>query len=289
MVRARSVILQSARPTPAIRAPLRSPLAPALGGRFRRSPPSQKRLRAARWAACGIWAIRRDAGRTSRRNVKNRFAGKSRTRHRGCSTVKRQSRQRPTGLRPLFLRAESADGKTGEFLLMRRGWTGVTVTCKRWQLRDGTLTASTIAFPSGGGAGRFIKWCGGTTPVTRLLAAEPRSLFSVALGSTRGYARSMCRLFLLHLRFGQHFTKTRAIGDWGDRRGIWIYPTTCDDWIWHPQIPGNRLCLPTAGSRPHQDWLFGFPRLRGSMQQTTLYYFLRSRSAARSIRLLLAR
>ena len=144
--------------------------------------------------------------------------------------------QPTAGLRPLFSARKNLLTKTEVFTDAAWGKLGVTVTANNATAPDGTLTASTITFPSGGGANQIYQPIAvTTTPVTQGVWLRSASTVSVDFGF---YDSTFDMQSISVTSAWTYFTKTRASGlTGGDRRGIWIYPNVpATIEIWHPQV-----------------------------------------------------
>ena len=144
--------------------------------------------------------------------------------------------QPTAGSRSLFSARKNLLTKTEVFTDAAWGKPGVTVTANNATAPDGTLTASTITFPSGGGANQIYQSIAvASTPVTQGVWLRSASTVSVEFGF---YDSTFDMQSISVTSAWTYFTKTRASGlTGGDRRGIWIYPNvTATIEIWHPQV-----------------------------------------------------
>jgi len=144
--------------------------------------------------------------------------------------------QPTAGARPLFSARKNQLQKTEVFTDAAWGKLGVTVTANNATAPDGTLTASTITFPSSGGANQIYQNIAVTsTPVTQGVWLRSASTVSVDFGF---YDSASDVQTISVTSAWTYFTKTRASGlTGGDRRGIWIYPNApATIEIWHPQV-----------------------------------------------------
>lgn len=227
---------------PAIRAPLRSPLAPALGG----SPSLTAQVQAlfAGGKVGGMWDMgdmstlfQDTAGSTPITAVTQPIG-----RVNDKSGLGNHATQPTEGLRPLFSARKNLLTKTESFT--DAAWTtvGVTVTANNATAPDGTLTASTITFPSGGGASRIYQSSAvAPTPVTQGVWLRSASTVPVDFGF---YDSAFDMQSISVTSAWTYFTKTRASGLTGvDRRSFFIYPNIFIDpdapatiEIWHPQL-----------------------------------------------------
>jgi len=140
------------------------------------------------------------------------------------------------GSRPLFSARKNLLTKTEVFTDAAWGKLGVTVTANNATAPDGTLTASTITFPSGGGANQIYQALEvAPTPVTQGVWLRSASTVSVNFGF---YDSASDVQTISVTSAWTYFTKTRASGlTGGDRRGLWIYPNApATIEIWHPQV-----------------------------------------------------
>ena len=144
--------------------------------------------------------------------------------------------QSTAGSRPLFSARKNLLTKTEVFTDAAWGTLGVTVTANNATAPDGTLTASTITFPSGGGANQIYQRLEvASAPVTQGVWLRSASTVSVNFGF---YDSTSDVQTISVTSVWTYFTKTRASGLTAvDRRSIWIYPSVpATIEIWHPQV-----------------------------------------------------
>jgi len=168
--------------------------------------------------------------------------------------------QPTAGSRPLFSARKNLLQKTEVFT--DAAWTkvGVTVTANNATAPDGTLTASTITFPSGGGANQIYQtFAVAPTPVTQGVWLRSASTVSVDFGF---YDSASDVQTISVTSAWTYFTKTRASGLTGvDRRSIWIYPNApATIEIWHPQVEAGTTATTYQRVNTASDYdTVGFP------------------------------
>jgi len=153
-----------------------------------------------------------------------------------CRVPGNHATQPTAGARPLFSARKNQLQKTEVFTDAAWSKLGVTVTANNATAPDGTLTASTITFPSSGGANQIYQNIAVTsTPVTQGVWLRSASTVSVDFGF---YDSASDVQTISVTSAWTYFTKTRASGlTGGDRRSIWIYPNApATIEIWHPQV-----------------------------------------------------